>query len=96
MAKIRVPQVRGGYRYTTFVCKDKLSQVRGKIYNICIAKLRVSQIRGEGRENNICNPPLTCGTLILAIKMWYIFPFTCGNLTLAIHMLYILLLTVAF
>ena len=54
MAKIRVPQVRGGYRYTTFVCKDKLSQVRGKIYNICIAKLRVSQIRGEGRENNIC------------------------------------------
>jgi hypothetical protein len=35
MAKIRVPQVRGGYRYTTFVCKDKLPQVRGKIYNIC-------------------------------------------------------------
>ena len=39
--------------------------------------------------------PLTCGTLILAIQMWYIFPFTCGNLTLAIHMLYIPLLPVA-
>jgi hypothetical protein len=30
------------------MAKVKLPQVRGKIYNICIAKLRVSQIRGEG------------------------------------------------
>jgi hypothetical protein len=30
------------------MAKDNLPQVRGKIYNIYIAKLRVSQIRGEG------------------------------------------------
>jgi hypothetical protein len=65
MAKIRVPQVRGGYRYTTFVCKDKLSQVRGKIYNICIAKLILS-------HTNVVYIPLTCANQNLAIKMLHI------------------------
>jgi hypothetical protein len=37
------------------MAKDKLPQVTGKIYNICIAKLRVSQIRSH---TNVVLPPL--------------------------------------
>jgi hypothetical protein len=81
------------------------------IYNICMAKVKLPQVRGKiyniciaklrmpqvrgGYTTNVVYPPLTCATVNVAIQLLYIFPLTCGNLTLAIQMLYILLLPVA-